>query len=79
MPERRRGCEFSARAASLEWMKGSPRSFTSSPGVVRSTSIGSLEAPEQVTPDDHTGTLDAPPWDRPADGLQQYLRTRSEG
>ncbi len=42
--------------------------------------LGSLEDPARVTPVDHIWMADAPPWDRPADGLPQYpgLRTKSK-
>ena len=41
--------------------------------------LGSLEEAGRVTPADHIWMADAPPWDRPTDGLPQYpgLRTGS--
>ena len=38
--------------------------------------IGSLDAPGNVPPADHTWMSDAVAWDRPADGLPQYPANR---
>jgi hypothetical protein len=38
--------------------------------------IGSLERPELAVPVDHIWMEDAPPWDRPGDGLPQFARGR---
>lgn len=38
--------------------------------------VGSLDAPGSVTPVDHIWMADAPPWDRPNDGLPLYPRRR---
>ena len=41
--------------------------------------IGTLDAPDRAAPADHLWMEDAPPWDRPGDGLPQYPRGRSPG
>jgi hypothetical protein len=38
--------------------------------------ICSLEQPERAAPVDHIWMQDAPPWDRPADGLPQHAASR---
>jgi len=38
--------------------------------------IGSLDAPDALPPADHTWMSDAVPWDKPADGLPQFRRSR---
>jgi hypothetical protein len=38
--------------------------------------IGSLDSPGAAVPVDHIWMMDAPPWDRPDDGLPQYPRGR---
>jgi hypothetical protein len=48
------------------------------PGDIDIT-IGSLDAPDDVAPDDHTFTAYRLAWDKSADGLPEYLRTRAEG
>jgi hypothetical protein len=39
--------------------------------------IGTLDAPAGTAPADHIYMEDAVPWDRPADGLPQFMRTRA--
>ena len=39
--------------------------------------ICSLEQPERAAPVDHIWMQDAPPWDRPNDGLPQYAAGRA--
>ena len=38
--------------------------------------IGSLDAPDALPPADHTWMSDAVAWDKPADGLPQFQRSR---
>jgi hypothetical protein len=40
--------------------------------------IGSLDQPDIAVPVDHIWMVDAPVWDKPADGLPQYQQTRSK-
>lgn len=42
-------------------------------------SIGSLDAPDQVAPHDHTFTSGKLAWLKLADGLPEFRRSRSEG
>ena len=39
--------------------------------------VGTLDRPADVRPVDHIWMEDAPPWDRPGDGLPQHARQRS--
>ena len=48
------------------------------PGEIDVT-ICSLEYPERVAPADHIWMQDAPPWDRPGDGLPQHAASRKPG
>jgi hypothetical protein len=45
------------------------------PGEVDVT-VGTLDEPGRAAPVDHIWMADAPPWDRPADGLPQYPGSR---
>jgi hypothetical protein len=38
--------------------------------------VATLDAPESMAPADHIWMEDAASWDRPADGLPQFLQTR---
>jgi len=48
------------------------------PGEIDVT-IGTLDEPGRAAPADHIWMADAPPWDRPADGLPQYPGSRAPG
>jgi hypothetical protein len=48
-----------------------------SPGEVDVT-VGSLDEPDRVAPADHIWMQDAAAWDRPADGLPSYPRSRQK-
>ena len=48
------------------------------PGEIDVT-ICSLDAPNAVAPEDHTFTCYRLAWDKSADGLAEYSRTRAEG
>ena len=48
------------------------------PGEIDVT-LCTLEDPGQLAPVDHIWMQDAPPWDRPADGLPQFPAGRGDG
>jgi hypothetical protein len=56
---------------------GTPLSYRSErrPGEIDFT-IGSLDSPDAAVPVDHIWMVDAPAWDRPADGLPQHRAGR---